>query len=83
MGSVIDAVGEVSLPNYFAGSLDEQEIVFHVNRELLNRVMSRAGFRRLPHEWWHFSFGDQVWALLEWLDNPAKIVNAIYGRVEI
>lgn len=83
MGSVIDAMGEVSLPNYFVGSSEKQEMSFHANRELLNGAMSRARFRRLPHEWWHFSFGDQVWAMLEWLDNPAKMVHAIYGRVEI
>lgn len=83
MGSAIDAIGEVSLPNYFADSILQREKNYHSNRELLNQVMTRAGFQRLPHEWWHFSFGDQVWAMLEWLDHPAKTVYAIYGRVEI
>ena len=33
------------------------------NRALLLDVMSFAGFTQLPTEWWHFSFGDQIWAL--------------------
>ena len=82
MGSEIDAIGEVSLPNHFAAARQKPQIDYHGNRELLNRMMIGAGFRRLPHEWWHFSYGDQVWALLEWLDNPDTPVNAVYGRVE-
>ena len=82
MGSEIDALGEVSLPSYFASASTDPEIKYHSNRELLNRVMSQGGFRRLPHEWWHFSFGDQVWGLLEWLDAPSRSVQAVYGRVE-
>ena len=33
------------------------------NRDLLLRVMSEAGFTQLPSEWWHFSYGDQIWAI--------------------
>lgn len=82
MGSEIDAIGAVSLPNYFANSVVERELIFHSNRELLNQVMRRAGFHRLPHEWWHFSYGDQMWAMLEWLQHPEKDFFSIYGRVE-
>ncbi len=83
MGSAIDAIGKVSLPHYFAGSVTEREVVFHSNRELLNQVMTRAGFHRLPHEWWHFSYGDQMWAMLEWLEHPENDFFSIYGRVEV
>lgn len=82
MGSEIDRLGDVSLPHYFAGARRGPEVGYHANRELLRCVMSKAGFRRLPHEWWHFSFGDQIWALLQWLDNPVESCNAIYGRYE-
>ena len=82
MGSEIDAIGNVSLPNYFLDSADPNEQIYHRNRELLCVVMTKAGFRRLPHEWWHFSFGDQVWAMLEWLDAPEKPINAIYGAAQ-
>ncbi|WP_234261497.1 M15 family metallopeptidase [Halomonas sp. MCCC 1A11062] len=32
------------------------------NRRLLYRVMHEAGFTNLPSEWWHYDFGDQLWA---------------------
>ncbi len=82
MGSGIDALGKVSLPHYFLDTDSAQEVAYHANRELLQRVMLKAGFRRLPHEWWHFSYGDQLWALLQWLDDPGKRIKAIYGRIE-
>ena len=34
-------------------------------------VMREAGFQRHPFEWWHFSHGDQLWALMSWLDAGA------------
>ena len=33
------------------------------NRDLLCKVMGFAGFTQLPTEWWHFSYGDQIWAI--------------------
>lgn len=32
------------------------------NRRLLYWVLVEAGFAVNPSEWWHFSFGDQMWA---------------------
>jgi D-alanyl-D-alanine dipeptidase len=34
------------------------------NRRLLYWVMSEAGFANNPTEWWHYSWGDQLWARL-------------------
>lgn len=34
------------------------------NRRLLYWVMSEAGFANNPTEWWHYSWGDQMWAKL-------------------
>ena len=34
------------------------------NRRLLYWLMIDAGFASNPSEWWHFSFGDQMWAKL-------------------
>jgi len=34
------------------------------NRRLLYWVMSEAGFANNPTEWWHYSWGDQMWARL-------------------
>ena len=35
--------------------------------------MKQAGFVQHPNEWWHFSFGDQLWS---WF---SKQCDAIYG----
>lgn len=32
------------------------------NRALLVEVMAAAGFVNYPEEWWHFSYGDRLWA---------------------
>lgn len=32
------------------------------NRELLNQMMAEEGFVNYPAEWWHFSYGDKMWA---------------------
>lgn len=31
-------------------------------RRLLCKVMHKEGFANYPGEWWHFSYGDQLWA---------------------
>lgn len=31
-------------------------------RNLLCKVMYKEGFANYPGEWWHFSYGDQLWA---------------------
>ena len=32
------------------------------NRILLKKVMEKAGFQNYPHEWWHYCYGDRMWA---------------------
>ena len=82
MGSRIDSFGEAALPGYFAGSAAETGQRAHANRALLAEVMTMAGFQRHPFEWWHFSFGDQLWALMCWLDTPMVYQTPLYGRVD-
>jgi zinc D-Ala-D-Ala dipeptidase len=77
MGSPIDEISPRSLPNHFAESYDPREQRYHQNRYLLAEVMSSAGFKRHWNEWWHFSYGDQIWA---WLTDPEYSVTAQYGR---
>ena len=81
MGSEFDESSERSLPNYYVDRLDPSSRLAHENRELLSGAMSSAGFRRLTHEWWHFSFGDQNWAVLESLERGKDVV-ALYGGVD-
>jgi zinc D-Ala-D-Ala dipeptidase len=46
------------------------------NRQTLVRAMSMAGFSNFPGEWWHFSYGDQMWAAY------LRKSSAIYGPIE-
>jgi D-alanyl-D-alanine dipeptidase len=81
MGSAIDAPGPVSLPGHFATGSDAEAREAHTNRELLRAVMHAAGFQRHPFEWWHFSHGDQLWALMSWVDDPASRPVPCYAGV--
>jgi D-alanyl-D-alanine dipeptidase len=45
-------------------------------RRVLFSVMTSAGFRGIPEEWWHYSIGDQEWAFQT--GAPA----AVYGSAE-
>ena len=50
MGSSYDFFGEESWVDY-ASITDKQK----ANRQLLQKVMTKFGFRYYPKEWWHFS----------------------------
>jgi zinc D-Ala-D-Ala dipeptidase len=77
MGSAIDEMSPRSYPDYFVDS----SALFHQNRQILKQAMVAAGFCQHPREWWHFSWGDQVWAwLLNHADPGLKQV-ARYGAV--
>lgn len=75
MGSPIDELSERSHPDYYAHSQQPAAQQYHTHRQLLCNVMLKAGFQRNPKEWWHFCYGDQMWA---WLSNQPT---AMYGRV--
>ncbi|MGL5080725.1 MAG: M15 family metallopeptidase [Microcoleaceae cyanobacterium] len=81
MGSPIDEISPRSFPDHFSQSSDFQEQVYHQNRQYLAQIMGAAGFRQHPNEWWHFSYGDQLWAWLICQD-PNSLPPAIarYGR---
>jgi len=84
MGSPIDTIGAVSEPDHF-GELarhcqDPQRrctyLLWHGHRQSLRQAMEGAGFVQHPNEWWHFSWGDQLWA---WRSGAPQ---ACYGRVD-
>ena len=75
MGSAIDEISPRSEPEHFAHSSDATGQHYHQHRQLLTSAMSQAGFRQHPNEWWHFSWGDQLWA---WQVGREEI--AQYGR---
>ncbi|HVP84536.1 MAG TPA: M15 family metallopeptidase [Rhizomicrobium sp.] len=66
MGSLFDDVTKIAHRDYFERDLvmcfsDEEA---RANRRLLHWVMREEGFIGHPEEWWHFSYGDQLWAKL-------------------
>lgn len=81
MGGEIDELSPVSLPDYYLNAETEPEKTYHHNRQILLQIMTKAGFKRHPQEWWHFSYGDQMWAWLENQLNPRLKAVARYGRV--
>lgn len=38
------------------------------NRLILVKAMAAQGLLNYPPEWWHFSYGDRIWAILQRLD---------------
>jgi len=77
MGSPIDELSPRSYPGHFANPCAEPEgDRYHQNRQLLRQVLLTAGFCQHPKEWWHFSFGDQLWA---WQQRSPTEVSARYG----
>ncbi|AWV02061.1 dipeptidase [Burkholderia sp. JP2-270] len=46
------------------------------NRHVLIAALTGAGFTNYPSEWWHWSFGDRYWAVMQ------RESHAIYGPVE-
>ena len=68
MGSLFDDVSEVSHLDHFEKLKNDRicysdEEALH-NRRLLYWLMSDAEFSANPSEWWHYSYGDQMWARL-------------------
>ena len=82
MGSDIDAIGAVSEPHHYRAVADttpdgverQQALEWDRRRRLLADAMESQGFAQHPNEWWHFSYGDQLWA---WQRSQSE---AIYGR---
>lgn len=75
MGTLFD---EASPLSYAAGlegdsTLDAAQTEARNNRRMLYQAMAQVGFTNLPSEWWHFDFGDQLWA---WYSESSQ---AVYG----
>lgn len=68
MGSLFDDVTALAARDRFESlspdnfSFSDQEA--RANRRLLHWLMAEEGFAGHPEEWWHFSWGDQMWAAL-------------------
>ncbi|MGB1236921.1 MAG: M15 family metallopeptidase [Pseudomonadales bacterium] len=60
MGSAFDEVTERSSTAYYEGAERSAEV--RERRRILYWTMHSAGFSNLPSEWWHYDYGDQLWA---------------------
>lgn len=84
MGSDFDEPSERILPYHYteAAQHDPRARLIDENRHLLDTLMRASGFRRITHEWWHFSYGDAVWALIRRIEGEAA-AGAVYGEVAL
>lgn len=75
MGTLFDEANPLSYTASLEGIrlLNPEQKVARDNRRVLYNVMIDAGFTNLPSEWWHFDFGNQLWA---WYSGNQQ---AIYG----
>ena len=79
MGSLFDDATALANTDRFEGddanwSFSNDEA--RANRRLLYWLMLEAGFANHPDEWWHYSFGDQMWAV------RTGQAAAYYGAIE-
>jgi zinc D-Ala-D-Ala dipeptidase len=81
MGGDIDELSPRSYPDHYVGLPEPMAEQYDQHRQLLCYCMSQAGFERHYHEWWHFSYGDQLWAWLRSRREVGRSYVAHYGRV--
>jgi zinc D-Ala-D-Ala dipeptidase len=72
MGTKFDHFGEESKWDYFEKNSGNKQA--RDNRKRLRDLLIDEGFRKDLDEWWHFDFGNQIWAL------DTKKDLAIYGE---
>ncbi|MCD4760663.1 hypothetical protein K8R42_02075 [bacterium] len=72
MGTEFDFFGLEAAPLFYEKKDSNSKIA--KNRKLLRQAMLTEGFSMDKDEWWHFDFGNQIWAL-----NKNKPV-AFYGE---
>ena len=72
MGTEFDHFGPRAAAMYFEEPGRDERI--RDNRRLLREAMLSEGFRQDEDEWWHYDFGNQIWAAT--FDKPF----AIYGE---
>ena len=79
MGTLFDEAIPASHTDYFERqeSLDERQARARDHRRLLFHAMHEQGFTNLPSEWWHYDFGDQLWA------SYGGHGQALYGPTEL
>lgn len=59
MGTVPQSV-DAELSKMFCQTLNKEQLD---NRKILRTAMKTAGFVYYPGEWWHYCYGDRMWAV--------------------
>ena len=77
MGCEIDNMHSSASPDFYKDRKSKESKIWDERRNLLKQVMLKFDFVQHPNEWWHFSYGDQLWA---WTNENKK---AIYGKAVI
>jgi D-alanyl-D-alanine dipeptidase len=82
MGSMFDDASPLAHTARFEREISPDAFSFsdeeaRANRRLLYWLMTDAGFASNPSEWWHFSFGDQMWAKLR--NEPEALYAGVGG----
>lgn len=64
MGTLFDEASPLSWSAALEEQTDSPQLATaRSNRRILYNAMTAAGFTNLPSEWWHYDFGNQLWAL--------------------
>lgn len=79
MGTTFDEASPLSATASFErlATYNQSQQQIRGNRRTLHNAMLAAGFSNLPSEWWHYDYGDQLWA---WHSGAPA---AIYGPVQL
>lgn len=68
MGSYFDDMDDIVITRYFEQKLEngekltDKEKKIIENRRLLYNIMIEQGFTNFVNEWWHYDYGNQLWA---------------------
>ena len=71
MGTRYLEMGSATLTNSHRISKEARK-----NRRVLYKALTSQGFQNYPAEWWHYSYGDRMWATYQHQDY------ALYGLIE-
>lgn len=74
MGSKPQALNEKSIVEMFSELITEEQ---KRNRAILRKVMEAVGFIWYPGEWWHYCYGDRMWAVY------TNQQECFYGPIEL
>lgn len=62
MGTTFDHFDVEAYTFHYEKASDERGARLHAHRMMLFNALIGEGFCNFPQEWWHFSYGDRVWA---------------------